>query len=403
MVEDRHCGPTRAAHSLRVACCALLVSLAVTGAAVGQDPSAPEGRPPRPPLYRGEPRVYDVQFSITLLFTSGSKVQPDMLDMAQHAFELPLITQDSLSQVDVTSPRAQMTLLGDSGGGTIKVAVKPEVQADGTLLLLADAGAFKGQHTRLDFSWRTQVWESKLDERAAATVAWPREWPEHAARALRAEPFIECEADGFKQFVSRVTNGQSPRTVPVQTAAKEVIRAAIALMRHVDSEGAVGERGQFRGFALQGALAAANAGTGSCHDLVCVCVAALRAAGIPARPVVGILEESGKNGKTRLASWAEYYLPDAGWVPFDPLALRGAGVQHFTNDRDWSHHGELDDDVGVRIPIAHTFLPPGQSQPPLYAPALWGWRAAGRIQPQGQSFDAVKVQVISRGKGTPDP
>ncbi len=379
------------------------VAMTVAVTAMAQDPSSPQGRPPLLPLVRGNPRVYDVQYSVTLLFNSGTDGRPDMLHLEQHAIELPLITSDSLSQVDVMSPKCQATLLGDTGGSQVaQVPIRAESLPGSVPVLVADCGKFTGQHTRFDLSWRQQVWECELDETAAATIAWPREWPAEAASALKPEPFIECDAPAFAEFIQEVTQGQSPRSIPVQSAAKEIIKAAIALFRNVDSEGVVGERGQFRGFSLQGALAAATAGAGSRHDLVCVCGAALRAGGVPARPVVGILEETGKNAKTRLTSWGEYFLPGSGWIQFDPLAMRGSGVRNWPVNRDWKHHGEVDFDDGIRLPIAHSFLPPGDTQAPISAPAIWGWRAAGGIDPNGGVFDSVRVQVISRGKGTPD-
>lgn len=393
----------------RVAAC-LMGALALGGVsesasahAWAQDPSAPQGRPPLPPLYRGNPRIVEVKFSVSMLFTSGDRAQPDAMLLTQHAVEIPLTTSDSLSQVDVLSTKGSVMLAGDEMK-TVQAAmpIKSEPQPDGTTLLVIDVGAFKGQHSRFDFTWLQQVWESRLDETAAAQISWPREWPEEAARALKPEPFIESDAPAFAQFVQKVTGGQSPRSVPVQTAAKELIRGAIGLFRNVGQGEMNGNAGVFRGFSLQGALAAANSGTGSPHDLVCACVATLRAAGIPARPVVGVIDVAGSKGGVRFASWGEYFLPGAGWVPFDPERLRGSGVRSLAIDRDWPGHGEIDFDDGMRIPLAHSFLPPGKSTAAIQYPALWGWRSAGAIMPQSSVIDTVEVHVTSRGKGTPD-
>ncbi len=60
--------------------------------------------------------------------------------------------------------------------------------------------------------------------------------------------------------------------------------------------------------------------SGKCVDINSVFVALLNAAGVPAREVFGI--RLGQTDRTDITHWqhcwAEFYLPDAGWVPADP-------------------------------------------------------------------------------------
>jgi len=64
---------------------------------------------------------------------------------------------------------------------------------------------------------------------------------------------------------------------------------------------------------LQGARLTLQLGSGECGDYASVFVAMARAAGIPARPVVGYHAQSGEQYHV----WAEFYLQGIGWVPAD--------------------------------------------------------------------------------------
>ena len=65
---------------------------------------------------------------------------------------------------------------------------------------------------------------------------------------------------------------------------------------------------------------------GKCTDIHSVFVALCRAAGVPAREIVGI--RLGKEAVTDITSWqhcwAEFFLPGYGWVPVDPADVRKA-------------------------------------------------------------------------------
>lgn len=63
---------------------------------------------------------------------------------------------------------------------------------------------------------------------------------------------------------------------------------------------------------------------GKCVDISSVYIALARAAGVPAREVFGI--RLGKKPEQDITGgyhcWAEFYLPDTGWVPVDPADVR---------------------------------------------------------------------------------
>lgn len=65
------------------------------------------------------------------------------------------------------------------------------------------------------------------------------------------------------------------------------------------------------------AAQALKKGSGVCQDHAHVFIAAARSAGVPARYVVGYLLAQGTS-LTETHAWAEAYVPDLGWVGFDP-------------------------------------------------------------------------------------
>jgi len=73
--------------------------------------------------------------------------------------------------------------------------------------------------------------------------------------------------------------------------------------------------------------------TGVCDEFANVLCGMLRINGIPARPVAGFVHEvnaAGLDADVRYAgghAWAEFYMPEVGWVPLDPTwGMNGARV-----------------------------------------------------------------------------
>jgi transglutaminase-like putative cysteine protease len=75
---------------------------------------------------------------------------------------------------------------------------------------------------------------------------------------------------------------------------------------------------------------------GVCQDFAHLAVAALRSLGLPARYVSGYLETSPPAGQPRLVgadashAWASAYVPDVGWVDFDPTNAVLPSERHLT-------------------------------------------------------------------------
>ena len=130
---------------------------------------------------------------------------------------------------------------------------------------------------------------------------------------------------------------------------------------------------------------------------MCLCVAILRAAGIPARPVIGMYKK--QRGMTRYISWAEFYLPETGWIPFDPVEMRGKGLSNLSVEQPWPDFGTIKN-LNKRVPLAFHFVPPTGVESPQ-RPAIWGWDP--RPESPKTAEQIINMQMISRGAAPPEP
>ncbi|MHC5001777.1 MAG: transglutaminase-like domain-containing protein [Planctomycetota bacterium] len=377
----------------------------------------PSGRPPDGPLTRGDPKIYDVAFDVTVSSSAITETEtepgrtypagrdpgkeppvwryrPDF-QLVNTPIVMPVVFQSTFSMVDPSSLRSQLWY-----GAREDPTVGERNRLDagfpfGTHLAVMTVPQFKGQNLRWRISQRVQVWSSRIDDRLAAQVPWPREWPDEVQDGLKPQMFIESDHPVFAQTVQRVSGG-GLRLVPPYLAAKDLVRYCTNEVQVVgDGEDRRALR-VLHGMEMQGALATAQSGRGGPHDLVCICVAMLRAAGIPSRPVVGLEED--ERGIVHFVSWGEFFLPGAGWVPFDPNELRGKGIRSKNVREPWSEFGTMKD-LNERIPLAFHFIAPAAVESPQ-APAIWGW------DPQPDRFIAeqrITLQIVSRGSGPSDP
>jgi hypothetical protein len=255
-----------------------------------------------------------------------------------------------------------------------------------------------GQSLKWSVAWRAQCWSSRVDEAAAARVTWPETWPPEVQECLAPQPGIESDSADFKAFVDRVSKGNL-RSVTPWIAAKELVRATITAFRNVDTDGLAVENGFTRGIVLNGAWKAMNSGGGSSHDVAAACVAVLRAAGIPARVVLGMADlptGSGGNTRARLVTWCELYLPGAGWAPFNPVDLRGSVRGGLSLERPWPSFGTWQD-LNTRIPISYTWAAPVAGSFTMPYPSGWSMTGA-TLMSSSSSSDQVGVQIIGRGR-----
>ncbi|MHC5023563.1 MAG: transglutaminase-like domain-containing protein [Planctomycetota bacterium] len=337
--------------------------------------SPPSGRPPLAPLERYEPRLYDLVYDVSLATTQQIyALDRQRYTLADAPIVMPVILQNTFSRVDPDSLTAHLWL-----GGQEDRTLRQRTRLDDGLpfnarLAVLPIPRFNGMELRWNLGFRVQVWNSRIrDEDAMARIAWPREWPREVQDGLKPELYIESNAPLFQRAIEHVSQGQL-RMVPPYLAAKDLLRYCT---NEIQIQGDAVLRKDFgarNGLVVQGAARTAETSRGTPNDLVCVCVAMLRAAGIPARPVVGIMyDEDAKqpDPKWEFRTWGEFYMPDAGWIPFDPLEMRDGGARHLDVRRPWPGLGNMEH-LNERIPLSFHFIPPKSVQSPQ-APAVWGW------------------------------
>ncbi len=365
----------------------------------------PSGRPPLPPLERYDPRLYELTFDVTLTtLTQVDLSKQAGYDLADAPICMPVIYQGAYSSVASDSLRGRLWLEGREVADTPGRFRLDDGFPFQTRLAVIVIPPFRGMAVRWQIVSRVQSWSSRLaDEAAAASLPWPREWPAEVRDGLLPQAFIESDDPVFKQAVEQASGG-TLRLVPPYLAAKDLIRWTIDRIRVTGDGLRLGNFGALHGLEMEGAKTAAANGLGSPHDLVCACVAILRAAGIPARPVIGVEDPDDAQRLTRGSrplpvSWAEFYLPQAGWVSFDPMDMRGGKVRNLDVRRPWPGLGNIKD-LNRRLPLGYHFVAPASVQSPQ-CPAVWGWDPRPGGDPGSEQ--RISITIDSRGRGVDDP
>lgn len=375
-------------------CLPLLVALAM--------PLSGElSNPPRGPMERTEPQVHEALFEVTLHVVAGRNRDRSMdlprMELSNTQIMMPLLTRGPYSTIDINQATMRLWLQNREVEGLSKrTKLDPEGLLGGALLI-APIERFQGTLLRWNLTIPIQVWSSKLNDRAAAELRWPAEWPEAVHIALQPQAYIESDDPVFAKAVETATENRL-RLMPPLIAAKELIRYAITKVQISERGTELGGVREIKGMKITGAKYAGEKGMGTPHDLVCVCVALLRAAGIPSRPVIGIFKHP-LTEQLELVSWAELYLHGAGWIPFDPVQMQRNGVFGRNLIDPWPDFGTLPLH-NQRIPLAHHFIPPREAEVSVW-PAIWGWHppAAKNVE-IGQT---IRIDTRFIRTGTDEP
>lgn len=356
------------------------------------------GRPPEGAMRRYEPRLWDAKFEANVYLSPTVRGETAPIQLRSVVAWMPLIAQNTWSQTDPDSVRAELFVQSQPVRNINDRISWMNQLPFGMAAIGIAVGDVSGQSLRWNVSWRVKVWNTQINDAAAANIAWPQEWPADVRQALEPQPGIESDKPEFQQFVQKVSEGKLRQVTPF-IAAKELVRATVQSFRTLDKVGLRQEAGFTRGLVLQGAYSAMQTGNGTSHDLVASCVAVLRAAGIPSRAVVGMSDSvttSSGATKTRILTWAEFYLPDTGWIPFDPVELRSKGNSLPPPQRPWPNFGTWDD-LNERVPLSFTWSAPAPGSNSLPYPAVWSWTASGYVI-NGVAQDAIGLQLLNRGR-----
>jgi hypothetical protein len=354
----------------------------------------PSGRPPIGPLERYEPRLYDLSFAVnvsTLRQVDGLDKQNYVLRGAPIVF--PIVFQGTFSKVESNSVKPEMWLESRQTNPNFELKEGLPFNTHLATMTILD---FIGQSVRWKIGYRTQSWSSRLNDVEAAKITWPKEWPKEVLDGLQPQMYIQSDDPIFKQTVENITKGRL-RMVAPYLAAKDIIRFCLNAIQVNGSANFRDEHNVLRGMNVTGAAKTMSKKMGSPHDLVCVCVAMLRAAGIPARAVIGCYENEKNFGE--FVTWAEFYLPECGWIPFDPYVMRGKNYRTVDIRKPWPEFGTMDD-LNRRVVLSYHFLPSATIESPR-DPAAWGWDPRpGRDYGSNQQ---IYIDITNRGRGVEDP
>jgi len=158
----------------------------------------------------------------------------------------------------------------------------------------------------LEFSFKVLVEQRRVGELVETNAAIPLE----VQKYLRASELIPT--DGVVAETARgITNGQ-----------RGILEKARAVYDWVVEN--TYRDPNVKGCGAGNVEATLARRSGKCADLSSVYVALARASGVPAREVFGL--RLGQDDQQDITGgyhcWAEFYLPDTGWVPVDPADVR---------------------------------------------------------------------------------
>lgn len=255
---------------------------------------------------------------------------------------------------------------------------------------------FSGKQIDMQMRQFVTSYSAKLNEKAAFNIQWPDTWEKGIESALQPQMYIESSDPVIGQIVERWTGKSSDwkKTVAPHLMGKLCAQFVVENFQISGRNFVNNKNGLFAGLEMQGAKKSAEQMRGSLHDANCMFVALCRHMGLPARPVIGV--DTGE--KNELISWAEYYLPTAGWVSVDLRELKSSpGSMHQTN-RPWPGLG-TNDELNELVPLAHHFHPPayvmgaGRQGKPM----IWGWAPQPKRVPTDQELRIDVMKAPKRG------
>ncbi|MGE3109838.1 MAG: transglutaminase-like domain-containing protein [Phycisphaerales bacterium] len=280
-----------------------------------------------------------------------------------------------------------------------------------------------GREVRLEIDIPMTCWQTKFDEKAAEGVPWPNRWPavpmstfndrQAVGRNREGDEVVLIEHDApiVQELLKKWTNDKDPKSIPPVVLAKYLAGQILEYIQPSGNGLWFNKNSGLEGFNLVGARTALEKRRGTEHDVACALAAIYRAAGLPARLVIGydISDEKGKDSNflakkpssvPEFRTWVEFalFLDSAAkeiWVPVDVNRQRKASSRNTSN---WRYFGSNDELENV-LPIAHQFHPPTFVMA-HGSPCFWGWvvRPEAQVATQFLRFDAITTPKTSNSK-----
>ncbi len=265
----------------------------------------------------------------------------------------------------------------------------------GTSLATWTISEFQGYEFSFEIKQNITCYDIAVRQDIAQQLPWPEKWPQLAQEALKPQMFIESDNPDLQKLVKNWTN-DNVRSVPPYLAAKAITGRVIEYVQPNGKDWVNDDLGRFAGFDLTGSSQVLQTKRGTDNDIICFHVAALRAAGVPARAVIGM-----DANEKEFRVWTEFYLYDderqeGVWLPIDFIELRKRSSRAPAIDRPWPDFAEMDD-YDFLVPLAYHFHPPTAVQN-AGPPALWGFDPRPAAQPAEQFLTWQIYRTPKRGK-----
>ncbi len=359
-----------------------------------------------PPLSDAIKRYEPVEYQLTITgyvtaYQSRFNAEDQYeLNLENTPLVFPIIPSGAYHTIDME--RLKTTLELDDRQAESKFEILPTAQADGRLARF-NIPKFKGKQVEYSLEEFVTCYNAKVDEARLRAIGWPEKWPAEVSSELQQQRYIESTNEQIVQLLEKWTNGKA-KSAPPYVLGKELTRLTVQNFQINGKNWFNDELNRFAGLEVQGALKSVEQMRGTSHDCVCLFVAVCRAAGLPARPVIGIQMLDDDRGRDfedddkRIISWAEFYVPTAGWIAVDfrPL-FKAPGRMHDLN-REWPGVG-TNDELNLMVPISYHFHPPAsvRAEGRDGKPMLWGWQPVPVSVPSDQMLEWKIIKAPKRG------
>jgi hypothetical protein len=262
------------------------------------------------------------------------------------------VTPTGVTQGFIFATHLPMTAAGRQKLLGVRYSVPPQGEVAKANRLYA---VYTGTNLRAPIKVRLEV-DVEIYRYDLSTARQTDLTPDERRKYLANEKYLEKDDPSIQAAAKQIQAGSDLETVQAVQAFVE------KNMRHT------GNRPK-----EQGAVNALALGEGKCSEFSDVFVALCRAKGIPARTCDGFLAVPVRPGNTGLHQWAEVFLKDYGWVPFDPLHIAGGSNQFGRSQNKYIYcsRGERIDpavpgiysyrSMGSQLKVDHVFTLLGQT------------------------------------------
>lgn len=393
----------RAIAFLALAACGLALSAAQVG---------------KPVLLRTQPRVHEIRLEVELFQqaptdidtgavyvdglgrrTTYVKTQPTYEGKAI-ALGIPVLVRTSWCDTDFSA----VAIKGNVDGkeyivDPAKAFVRQSGSAEAMIQLELPFARGYAENILVRTTYQVQRWELTVDEAAAATATWPREWPAGMDRFLKAEPGIDPAHAGLKAFADSATRGGARSAAPYIAVRNAVLAITKGWKLPNSGTSVYGQKGGLRGinFTVNGPWGF-DAGGGTPVELAATCASAVRSLGVPCRIVYCLSRKSRSSDQRSGTAGAEFrmicefFLPNIGWIPFDPMMMRQHTAGGNSAIRGFANIPDLQD----ALPLAYLTVPKGYEK--ADREALWGWKRGVAVD-EPTAVTRIGFDDSSRGNG----